>query len=86
MPKLTKAQKMDLKGWTKETFRRNYEYFDNNQLYVIKNVPCTINKDDEETVVYSAQVTGKVVALIDLMKTKKINQTELDYQDFLKNW
>lgn len=69
-----------------QTLTKNYEYVDNNQLFVIKNVPYTIYNNEPEVPVYSAQVTGKVVALIDLMKTKKINQTELDYQDFLKNW
>lgn len=67
---------------TMQTLTRNYEYLDNDKLYVIKNVPCEIYNNDEEVPVYSAKVSLKVATLIDLMRTQEINETVLDYQDF----
>lgn len=64
------------------TILLDYKYKDKNQLYIVKNVPCKIYNNDLEEPVYSAKVAMKVSTLIDLMRTKEINETVLDYQDF----
>lgn len=67
---------------TMHTLTRDYEYLDNGNLFVIKNVPYKVYNNDEEIPVYSAKVSLKVATLIDLMRTQEINETILDYQDF----
>jgi hypothetical protein len=65
-----------------QTLTKDYEYLDNDQLYVIKNVPYKIYNNDKEVPIYSTKVSVKIATLIDLMRTQEINETELDYQKF----
>lgn len=65
-----------------QTLTKDFEYLDNEQLYIVKNVPYKIYNNDEETPIYSVKVSVKVATLIDLMKTQEINETELNYQEF----
>jgi hypothetical protein len=64
------------------TLTKDFEYLDNEQLYVIKNVPYKIYNNDEEAPIYSVKISVKVATLIDLMRTQEINETELNYQEF----